>query len=510
MDVLKTIALLAMYLSICNTRLAWCLPAFPGAQGMGASATGARGNVTQSVCKVTNLNDSGAGSLRACIEGAGHDGAFVVFETSGTINLSTNISMLSNYITIAGETSPGGIAIAGREVDIGSSGTYNMHDIIIRHMRFRMGSHQCAPNCDTDHAFQIWKSHDIILDHCSFSWGIDETVGVTTYDNASVYDITFSWCMITEGLRDPAPEVNHGYGLLLNANYSSDPQNTMTMHHCYFAHHQDRSPRASGSVFMDLRNNVIYNWESSLNTNINVTDGVTQNLNFVGNYTKPGPDSNACDPTGNSFEMHLREGGQASSCPDAVNPTPYALVYMQGNLGCVRDDPADPEWAIGCGYSGDLLSTSWRAANAFSTTDIAVTTATMSYAYAQQILQTVGATKPVRDSYDAEMVTEFTNGTGGIKADTTWPDDWPTFSSPSAPADTDSDGMSDSWETIEYGGLAQTYNGDYDSDGYMNIEEFFFYLAGDQDGGTPASGNVITGGGSGTIIGGGAGVVTAE
>jgi len=382
----------------------------------------------------------------------------------------------TNYITIAGETSPGGICIAGGTVEIGNSESYNWHDIIIRHMRFRVGSHNCEPNCDTEESFRIWKSHDIIMDHCSFSWGVDETVSVTTYRNDSAYDITFSWCIFSQGLNDPAPESNHGYGMLFNGTYNNSPKNSMSMHHNFFTSHTARSPQLSGAGLFDLRNNVIYNWYKSQGTMIWPYVGSNQiNLNYVGNYTKTGPDSNSC--TTNSYELHGYGDGPNYGLTGG-EVVPYEMIYMQGNFGCRRITGDEGEWQVGDGFTSNfLLDTSWQRNPAFPTDDIPIITTPMTPVYASEILTNVGASKPFRDSHDALMVEQYETGTGNLIGNISYPGEYPIYPTPQPPQDSDNDGMADDWEVSIFGNLNQTATTDYDLDGYDNIEEYFHYLA---------------------------------
>lgn len=108
--------LIIMLMSLSIPSLAFGLAAFPGAEGFGADATsGARGyGGSKTVCVVSNTDDSGPGSLRSCVEGAGHEGTYVVFSASGTIDLQSNLVVRSDYLTLAGQTSPGGICIKGQ------------------------------------------------------------------------------------------------------------------------------------------------------------------------------------------------------------------------------------------------------------------------------------------------------------------------------------------------------------------------------------------------------------
>ena len=154
------------------------MKAFPGAEGFGTDTSGGRGG---QVCAVTNLNDSGAGSLRACVEMPGP--RFVVFRTGGTILLQDRIAVTQPFITIAGQTAPGGgITLRMAPATGSDKGTMLVatHDVVIRYMRFRPGDGGAAG--DSDDAMMIYEPgvHDVVVDHCSFSWAVDENVN--TYD----------------------------------------------------------------------------------------------------------------------------------------------------------------------------------------------------------------------------------------------------------------------------------------------------------------------------------------
>lgn len=456
MNFQKSIIMSFFILLLCFPGFAYSIPAFPGAQGMGANSLGGRGG---EVIKVTNLNDSGPGSFRAAVESSGP--RIIVFTVSGYINLDTLIVIRNPYLTIAGQSSPGGIGITGRPVRLLT------HDVIITHMRFRLGSHRCSSDgtCETQgESLFIGNGYNIIIDHSSLSWGTDEVLQVGSYWG-DVYGVTISWSMIYEGLQDPHPKDNHGYGLLVSSKFAEGDGPKITIHHSYLAHHSDRMPQINGDVFVDFRNNVGYNWKGALSIHIYNVDTYNPEVNVVDNYYKPGANSNTCYPGGNTGEISAVFSG-----------TPREQIFVEGNLGCIRDDQQDDEWSVVQQWSGSLLNEGWKKTTPYATTGIPVTTRDMSYSYAQEILQNVGATKPVRDSADTEVINEFSAGTGGFVTNVTYPDDYPTLSSPSPPSDIDNDGMADSWETVR--GLNVGLNdsaGDNDNDGYTNIEEYLYY-----------------------------------
>jgi pectate lyase len=207
------------------------IPAFPGAEGYGAMTRGGRGG---KVIMVTNLNDTGPGSLRDACETEGP--RIVVFTVSGTITLESRLRISNPYITIAGQTAPGeGICIKKYPLSINAS------EVIIRYIRVRLGD---ETGDDAD-AISGRYHKNIILDHVSASWSIDETVSIYYCEN-----VTVQWCLISESLYDAGHVKGaHGYGGIWGSNYS-------TYHHNLLAHHSSRNPRfASGCGYNDFRNN---------------------------------------------------------------------------------------------------------------------------------------------------------------------------------------------------------------------------------------------------------------
>ena len=166
--------------------LALAVPAFPGAEGFGAKSVGGRGG---KVIEVTNLNDSGSGSLRAAIAASGP--RTVVFRVGGTIELKSRIQVENPYLTIAGQTAPGG----GITLKNGSNEKDTLyiltHDVVVRYLRVRPG-----PGGDADGVGVGTNASNVVLDHCSVSWAVDENLGVSS----TAKNVSIQWSIIAEGL----------------------------------------------------------------------------------------------------------------------------------------------------------------------------------------------------------------------------------------------------------------------------------------------------------------------
>lgn len=260
--------------------------AFPGAEGAGKYAIGGRGG---DVYHVTNLNDSGEGSLRYGIENATGPRT-IVFDVSGVIQLQTDLTCNKPYITIAGQTAPGkGIMI--RDRNYGSSGD----DQITRFMRFRYGHGDdwdgTTINPNVSNAAGLKGNHSI-MDHCLLGWGSDETLSTRDAGN-----ISFQHSIIGESLNKNGHEnkndpndlsVEHGYAASIGGEVGS-------FHHNLLAHNEGRNWSLAGGLLdrleggkefkgeMNIYNNVVYNWRNR------GTDGGAKEVNFVGNYYKKGP-----------------------------------------------------------------------------------------------------------------------------------------------------------------------------------------------------------------------------
>ncbi|MFA6134057.1 MAG: choice-of-anchor D domain-containing protein [Phycisphaerae bacterium] len=424
------------------------LRAFPGAEGYGAYAVGGRGGT---VYHVTNLNDSGGGSLR---DGCYFSGASrtIVFDIGGTVTLASTLwvdpSLTSTQgLTIAGQTAPtdsGGFCVRDFRVRPGG-GT---HDLIMRYLRIRVGNIGAGATDSLD-----MRCTKTIIDHCSASWATDECLSAG--DTST--NLTVQWCIMSEGINN----ANHGYGSLIapkNANNNS----RMSWHHNLYAHHDGRMPRAgaqNGAIgfLFDYVNNVTYNWGTTTDWGCWGCVGAEQlDTNWINNYAIAGPST-----------------GSASYCNTVMNTSSSGAtchVYHSGNLIDTDKDANHNGIAVTDNNfkGGRTIMTSAFAiptANAITATD-----ANTAY---NAVLDGAGATLPARDSRDTYVVASVRARNGGL---ITAVPEYPTLAAGTAPTDTDRDGMPDSWET--WYGTTPTVadnNGDLDGDGYTNLEAYLQY-----------------------------------
>ena len=394
--------------------------AFPGVEGHGKYTVGGRGG---QVYEVTNLNDSGSGSLRAAVEASG--ARTVVFRVSGTITLESKLVIRNPYITIAGQTAPGdGICIRKFPLDIGTE------QVIVRYLRLRLGD-------ESGGAYDaMWARYykNIVLDHVSASWSIDETVSIYFCENATV-----QWCVLSESLYHSLHEKgNHGYGGIWGGYYS-------TYHHNLLAHHTSRNPRFAGTndnvptSIVDFRNNVTYNWGYN-----SAYGGESARHNIVNNYYKKGP---ATKSGAVSYRIV-----QPS---DAIDQIPYySKWYVTGNYVVGNATVTNDNWAGGVQpYRTSIPMDTFKVSTPFPDADISTQSAEEAYI---SVLQNAGATLPKRDIIDTRVIDETKNGYatygasyGANKGIIDTPSDvggWPILNSLPAPADTDHDGMPDYWE----------------------------------------------------------------
>ncbi len=443
------------------------LPAFPGAEGYGKNATGGRGG---RVIEVTTLEDIdrygnlASGSFREALITAGNDPITIVFRVSGIIELSAELKSNRSNMTIAGQTAPGdGICIKDASVKLSGD------NLIIRYLRFRPGDETQQQVS----GLNIENAKNIIVDHCSFSWSIEENA--TFYDNKYT---TVQWCIISEALYDSYHSKGpRGYAGQWGGQYAS-------YHHNLIASNKSRSPRINGCrahdtiALNDFRNNVIFNWGSTgaiYGGEVEIywddpeapgTNKAGSFNNFVNNYYKPGPGTSSTHRF--AVPSLVSEGNTAKGHAEWY----FSGNYMEGVDGGMNDD----NWlGVDASKVGGIDSIKVDVEHEVEE----VTTHTALEAY-NIVLDSAGARKPKPDTVDSRIIAEIkgesTISGDGIIDSQTEVGGWPEYRMPAEeniPADTDKDGMPDYWETENDLDPNNADDGkEITADGYSNLEHY--------------------------------------
>lgn len=467
------------------------VPAFPGAEGYGRYVTGGRGG---KVYHVTNLNDSGTGSFRWACEQSGP--RTIVFDVCGTIHLKSQLKLRNGHVTIAGQTAPGdGICVADWDFSISAP------NVIVRYMRFRPSD---TSGGEPD-GLGGMDGKDIIVDHCSVSWSVDECLSV--YGNEHM---TVQWCIISQSLRNSThAKEAHGYG----GNWGGKGA---SYHHNLIAHHDSRTPRLGNRPTYvqqdttDIRNNVMYNWAGN-----GCYGGEGMKVNFVNNYYKPGPGTDK-RASGSRASLAYRICGLGVSTKETDGSyLIWGKYYVDGNANPDHPNLINKNWEMGIypqistsnpGYTAVTKDTI-RLAEPLPFTYVTTHTAEQAY---EKVLAYAGCSRS-RDWVDSLIVSDtrlrkasYTgkgsgNNPGVIDtpydlkpagADDTW-SPWPELKKKRNYTDYDGDGMDDNWEDLR--GLDCTNPADgnlLNSEGYTMLEVYMNSLVADittaqNEGGTP-------------------------
>ena len=414
--------------------------AFPGAQGFGKNATGARNGT---VYHVTNLNDSGAGSFRDAVSASNR---FVVFDVGGYIQLATAVSVKSN-VTIAGQTAPGeGIGFRGGEISFANSS-----NLICRHIRIRPGSETAATD---DDALSLYRAKNVMIDHSSFEFAPWNNIDAVSDDwqNYPVTDITIQDSLIA----DPT-------GQQFGA-HTESVSSQMAWYRNIFASSHNRNPLAKiNTVFV---NNLLYNYSAGYTTHTSTSF----QHDILNNYFVFGPASTGTDNTW--FQVDQNQS-----------------IYYAGNLkdtnlnGALDGATTTPTWYQG---TGTVLSSPW------SSETTAITP--LDTASAARVAMSRAGTLP-RDAMDALIISQVTTlgkGTTGAGANTVGPDSalytsqtetglanngYGAIAGGTRPTDTDNDGMPDDWENANGSNPSTNDAMTKAADGYALIEHYVNWLA---------------------------------
>ena len=442
-----SVLLITLLFSIINSPAQ--TPAFPGAEGAGMFTTGGRGG---KVLYVTSLEDNDSvGTLRWAIRKKGP--RTILFNVSGVIQLKSPLFINNGDVTIAGQSAPGdGICISNHETIISAD------NVIVRYLRFRLGDGAK----EAIDAFSGKGQKNIIIDHCSMSWSVDECSSF--YDNEN---FTMQWCLIAESLRNSAHvKGEHGYGGIWGGR-------NVTFHHNLLVSHDSRNPRFCGSRYsnqpelekVDFRNNVIYNWGAN---NAYAAEGGSYNL--INNYYKPGPASK----TNRYFINPYADDGKNHQ-PAGI----FGRFYLKGNV--MEGNPAITKnnvSGVKMGSNFAELAPNVTLNELISNTEFSIPkpkTQSAKKAY-QSVLKNAGCSS-VRDVLDMRYVNETRTGrftykgskgsTNGLIDSQNDVGGWPEYISLPAPKDTNRDGIPDGWLEKKYPGKKAT---DVNMNGFTYLE----------------------------------------
>ena len=456
------------------------IPAFPGAWGGGMYSFGGRDG---KVIVVTNLNDSGPGSFREAVEQGGP--RIVVFNVAGVIRLKAAVSIRAPYITIAGNTAPGdGICIAGNTVQL------DTHDVVVRHMRFRRGKTEAA---DRDDSFGGNPVGNIMIDHVSASWSLDENISMYRHMyrppggdkdlKLPTVNVTIQNSISSESLNI----YHHAFGSTIGGLNS-------TFHHNLWACNTGRNPSVGMYGDFTFVNNVLFNYRHRT-----VDGGDHKSLyNIINNYFKPGPGTPDADI---AFRILKPESERSRTVVDN-----FGMAYVSGNITEGNERVTRDNWDGGVqpdsrGPRAEVLA-KIRTNVPFAHAPLPIQPADKAY---ETVLANAGATLPRRDSVDERIIKQVRTGVippleiakgsqekakfygyaqrftdelaeqvkKGFITDPSEVGGWPEYKG-TPYKDSDGDGMPDDWEKSN--GLnandASDATSDVNGDGYTNIEDF--------------------------------------
>lgn len=363
------------------------IPAFPGAEGGGKYSFGGRGG---KVIVVTNLNDDGPGSLRwACEQGGAR---IVVFNVSGIIRLKTPLIIRAPYITIEGQSAPGnGVCVAGESFWL------NTHDVIVRYMRFRRGETWVGRRDDAIGGNPVGN---IMIDHVSASWGLDENMSMYRHmyndstgkeeEKLGTVNITIQNSIFSESLDT----WNHAFGSTLGGENCSFMRNL-------WADNAGRNPSIGWNGIFNFVNNVVFNWVHRS------TDGgdYTAMYNIINNYYKPGPATpDQSHPI--SHRILKPESGRSK-----LKYRVYGRAYVNGNIVEGNDAVTKDNWNGGVQVEEEPNAGKYKDKMKWNKP---LPMPELSIIPAQQakefVLNNAGATLPQRDAVDKRIIEQVRTG----------------------------------------------------------------------------------------------------
>jgi hypothetical protein len=487
--------------------------AFPTAEGFGANALGGRGGDVYFVTKLTD--DGSSGTLRHALSSQVNGSPrTVIFRVGGTITLTSDLVINKPYLTIAGQTAPGG-GIQLRNYDLT---IHKTHDVIVRFLRVRPGVE--AVNLSTGkstNAIAIYsgdspgwvKTYNVIVDHCTAMWSTDQNMDAYGW----IQDVTYQWCVCAEGTllgEEGNPTSSHSCGSIMATEPWSGDVLRISIHHCVYAQNGDRSPLCNPylnaslgtlTLRLDYRNNVIYNWNGNGNC-----------FNVKGGFYSTTGQSNWGTATGNGTALELNiVGNRFIKGPNSSGSSigyigPYIKAFLEGNICPLSPSTPVNGFNIGLDWwkttdAGSVQFVSWptwgttigtgpHTLGSPFTVPIPVTTQPIGTAY-DLVLNNAGpafvvrngVSTSIRDTVDARIVNEVRTLTGEVGGGITY-NDWvnsgqrhqyPTIANGTPYPDSNNDGIQDGWAGMPSGATAQQVA----PNGYTYLENFLNEMAGD-------------------------------
>lgn len=415
--------------------------AFYGDEGGGASATGGRGGVVYMVTSLIDETEHTQGTLRWALNQPGE--RIILFKVSGIIGLKSPLTIKKGNVSIMGHSAPGdGICIKNYPLVIDAD------NVVVKFLRFRLGDEDTGNSSD---AITCTGRRNIMIDHCSMSWSVDECA--SCYDNEN---FTMQYCIISESLKASThPKGNHGYGGIWGGTNA-------TFHHNLLAHHDSRNPRFNGDRFtgiidnekVDFRNNVIYNWGGRAGY-----AGEGGYYNMVNNYYKQGPSSTS--PYFYRPDSNPSNGNELSPLSNTLQAIGkkglWGKYYIAGNTMDLKNGTVTPNNDWDGVYPDISPSRDDLDDTAANREDIkkqiklssevslpTIFTQSASEAY-NAVLEYAGASLK-RDAVDKRVVNDVKNRTGSLIDTQAEVGGWPVYNSEKNPLDVDNDGIPDSWE----------------------------------------------------------------
>jgi pectate lyase len=443
---------------VINDEVSSELKAFPTAEGYGKFSTGGRGG---DVYRVTNLNDSGAGSFRDACEAAGP--RTVIFDIDGEIALNSPVNITNDNITIAPQTAPGdGVVITLKGLDEPVL-QIDASDVIIRYLRIRHSLEYVGSSSGADGIY-IASGSNIIIDHCSVTWASDEQISITEYTDTPIRNVTVQNCIIGEGFTGSS-----------KGSLATGDLDGITYYRNYFVHSNLRNPQISsdwnyplGNRLAEVINNVVYHYKYAFSMYNNQGPGEYW-VNYIGNLHT--------QPDGSSSSRRAASIYNNYDWEQSGNTSREFKLYVLDNKDSFRKLDNEDEWAITQGEDGvenvDILGARNRQSLTPFPTQIVNDNIQLTPAYLvwDEIGSTVGASLPMRDEVDTYLVNDFNEGNHRDSAYVSH--SLPIMTQGTPKVDSDGDGIPDDFE-IAMGSNPNIANNndDLDGDGYTNLEEY--------------------------------------